>query len=99
MRREFVINGGKFNDIGGFYLEVDILFTKGLDWRTGHNLDAFNDILRGGFGVHEYGEPIKIIWMNFAKSRKDFGYKATVKHYEQMLTCCHPTNIDSVKKN
>ncbi len=73
MRREFIIDGEKFNDMEGFYREIDLLFTKNLNWDTGHNLDAFNDILRGGFGVHEYGEPIKIIWKNFEKSRKDFG--------------------------
>jgi len=98
MRREFVIDGNNFCDIEGFYCEIDNLFTKDLDWKTGHNLDAFNDILRGGFGVHEYGEPIKIIWRNFSKSQKDFGHEATVRHYERMLTRCHPTNSDSVQE-
>lgn len=40
---------------------MDKVLTKGLTWRIGHNFDAFNDLLRGGFGVHEYGEPIVII--------------------------------------
>jgi len=93
MRREFIIDGKNFSDIEGFYCEIDSLFTKNLAWKTGHNLDAFNDLLRGGFGVHEYGEPIKIIWKNFSKSRNDFGYGATVKHYERILTYCHPSNI------
>ena len=96
--REFIIDGMKFDDIEGFYREIDNLFTKGLDWQTGHNLDAFNDILRGGFGVHEYGEPIKIIWKNFAKSSKDFGYEATIKHYEQILTRCHSSNIEFIQR-
>ena len=95
---EFIIDGEKFDDIEGFYCEIDTLLTKNLTWRTGHNLDAFNDILRGGFGVHEYGEPIKIIWTNYKKSRKDFGYAATVKHYEKMLSTCHPSNIDGVQR-
>jgi RNAse (barnase) inhibitor barstar len=97
MRREFIIDGNNFDDIDGFYFEIDNLFTKDLDWKTGHNLDAFNDILRGGFGVHECGEPIHIIWKNAIKSRNDFGYEATVKHYKQMLTRCHPSNIEYVQ--
>jgi RNAse (barnase) inhibitor barstar len=97
MRREFLIDGNDFNDIEGFYSEIDRLLTKDLTWDTGHNLDAFNDILRGGFGVHEYGEPIKIVWKNFALSRKAFGYEATVEHYEKMLSHCHPSNEKSVK--
>jgi len=99
VRREFIIDGNDFDDIESFYCVIDCLLTKDLDWKTGHNLDAFNDLLRGGFGIHEYGEPIKIIWKNFSKSRKDFGYKATVKHYERILGICHPSNVDSVQKH
>ncbi len=35
----------------GFYDEIDRVLTKDLDWKTGHNLNALNDLLRGGFGV------------------------------------------------
>ena len=97
MRREIIIDGCRFDDIEGFYCEIDRLLTKDLTWKTGHNLDAFNDLLRGGFGVHEYNEPILLIWKNFKKSSRDFGYKATVKHYEEMLAKCHPTNISRVQ--
>ena len=98
MRRKFIIDGANFDDIEGFYCEIDTLFTKNLDWKTGHNLHALNDILRGGFGVHEYGEPIKIIWKNFKKSKKDFGYEAIIKQYEYTLANPHPfAEIDYVK--
>jgi len=98
MRREFIIDGRNFDDIEGFYCEIDRLFTKDLGWKTGHNLDAFNDILRGGFGVHAYGEPIRVVWKNFAKSKNEFGYEAAVSHYERILTLCHPSNTDFVQK-
>ena len=98
MRREFIIDGNNFDDIEGFYCEVDKRLTKNLTWRAGHNLDAFNDLLRGGFGVHEYGEPILLKWLNFNKSKQDLGYEATIKHYERMLENCHPTNKNYVKK-
>jgi RNAse (barnase) inhibitor barstar len=96
MRREFTINGKDFDDLEGFYCEIDKILTKDLAWKTGHNLDALNDLLRGGFGVHEYGEPIKLIWKNFSKSRADFGYAATIKYFEAMLEYCHPSNRGNV---
>ena len=46
------------------------MLTNDLAWKNGHNLDALNDLLRGGFGVYEYEEAVKIIWTNFAQSRK-----------------------------
>lgn len=72
-RRHFTINGKNFNDIDGFYDEVEKVFTKGLSWKIGRNLDAFADVLRGGFGMHELGEPIVIFWANYRKSKRDLG--------------------------
>ena len=43
-----------------------------MEWKTGHNLDALNDLLRGGFGVFD-DEPIKIKWINYEKSKNDLG--------------------------
>lgn len=96
MRRQFIIDGNNFSDLEGFYCEMDKLLTNGLTWKTGHNLNAFNDLLRGGFGVHDYNEPILLIWKNFKKSSSDFGYKGTARYYEKMLTACHPTNVSDV---
>lgn len=70
---EVVIDGNNFEDLEGFYCEIDKLLTKDLEWKTGHNLDAFNDLLRGGFGVHEFGQSIVIKWINYDKSKKDLG--------------------------
>lgn len=71
--KEIIIDGKSFDDLEGFYREVEKKFTKGISFPVGHNLDAFNDLLRGGFGIHEYGEPIHIKWIHFSKSRKDLG--------------------------
>ncbi len=98
MRTKIVIDGNNFDDLEGFYCEIDRVLTKDLTWKTGHNLDAFNDLLRGGFGVHEYGESLLISWKNCDKSRDCLGYEATIKYYENILKTCHPSNIDSVKK-
>lgn len=72
MKKEIIIEGKNFSNLEEFYNEIDNKFTKNLDWKTGHNLDAFNDILEGGFGIYEYNEPVKVIWKNFEKSKKDF---------------------------
>lgn len=68
-----IINGDNFSDLETFYNEVDRVLTKKLNFKTGHNLDAFNDILCGDFGVFSYNETLKLIWTNFSKSRKNLG--------------------------
>lgn len=96
-KKEIIIDGNNFDNLEGFYNEIDRVLTKDLTWKTGHNLNAFNDLLWGGFGVHDYEEPIVINWSNAEKSSIDLGYDATVKHYEDMLLRCHPTNRENVK--
>lgn len=66
-----VINGDNFSTLEGFYSEVDKVLTRGIGWKTGHNFAAFNDLLRGGFGVHAYEEAIKLIWQHSDKSKID----------------------------
>lgn len=84
---KFILDGNNFNDMEGFYCEIDKLLTKNLDWKTGHNLNAFNDLLRGGFGVHEYGEPITIKWINYNKSKNALGEKMILTLIQIILDC------------
>lgn len=70
-KKTLVINANNFSTLEQFYDEAVAVLTKDLNWKTGHNLDAFNDLLRGGFGVHNYREPIVLIWQNAGKSRMD----------------------------
>ncbi|MBQ8198167.1 MAG: barstar family protein [Lachnospiraceae bacterium] len=85
--KEFILDGNNFHDLEGFYTEIDKLLTKDLSWKTGHNLDAFNDLLRGGFGVHEYEEPIIIKWTNYEKSKKNLGNETVLTLLEIFLDC------------
>ncbi len=91
-RVSLVIDGMKFSDIKEFYLEMEQLLTKDLLWRTGRNMDAFHDFLRGGFGVHEYGQGIDFLWIHAEKIRADFGYEATELYWQEILNKCHPSN-------
>ena len=72
-RQKFTIDGRRFSSMAGFYDEVERVFTFGLDRKIGRNLNAFNDILRGGFGRHEYGQPIHIQWLAYEKSVRNLG--------------------------
>jgi RNAse (barnase) inhibitor barstar len=85
--KTFLLDGNNFSNMDGFYDEIDRLLTKSLQWKTGHNLNAFNDLLRGGFGVHEYNEPITIRWINYSKSKKDLGDETVLVLLEIMLNC------------
>lgn len=55
-------------------------------------MDAFHDLLRGGFGMHEVGEGIDFYQIHADKSQRDFGYEATVLYWEEICQKCHPTN-------
>ncbi len=71
--KQITIDGNNFSTEEEFYTEIDKLLTKDLRWKPGHNLNAFNDILRGGFGVQDSGEELIITWVNAAKSKNDLG--------------------------
>jgi RNAse (barnase) inhibitor barstar len=87
-----IIDGSKFSDFDGFARE----FTKLLCHYTwGGNLDAFNDILKGGFGTPE-GEWI-LRWFYSQDSRTALGHDATARRLEDLLKTCHPSNRSSIK--
>lgn len=68
-----VLDGAAFTDLDGFAREFSRLLT-GHTWHG--NLDAFNDILRGGLGTPAGSWVLR--WVNSAASRAALGYPATV---------------------
>ena len=66
---KYTIDGNSFSDEKGFYDEIERKLTNGLDWKIGRNLDAFNDVLWGGFGKFEYEEKIILNWKNIERSK------------------------------
>ena len=96
--KKIIIDGDTFCNLAEFYEEVKRKFTSDIDFEIGKNLDAFDDILYGGFGVYDYGEKIIIIWEGSQKSKINFSYEATVKYLKEMLAGCHPTNRTSVRE-
>jgi RNAse (barnase) inhibitor barstar len=75
------IDGERFDDLEGFARE----FSRLLGSHVWHgNLDAFNDILRGGFGTPDQGFLLR--WLHSDASRRALGWDATVQWLEQTLT-------------
>jgi len=64
--RSYEIDGARFDTLDGFYDEVSRVLIPDAFW--GRNLDAFSDILRGGFGTPEDGFTLR--WTNHELSRK-----------------------------
>ncbi|WP_235904736.1 barstar family protein, partial [Patiriisocius marinus] len=72
------IQGNNFSNLADFFDEVERKMTKGLDWKIGQNLNAFNDVLRGGFGIHDCDEDYKLIWENSQKSKSELQEFTTI---------------------
>jgi RNAse (barnase) inhibitor barstar len=83
------IDGDCFDDLVGFYEHVSERLIPGARW--GGNLDAFNDILRGGFGTPEGGFVLR--WRNTARARRVLGHEETARWLRAGLTRIHPTNL------
>ena len=91
-KRVYEIDGAAFTTLEEFYDEVSRVLILTAEW--GHNLDAFNDILRGGFGTPDEGFVLR--WKNSAISRTRLGYPETIRQLALRLERCHPTNRASV---
>jgi RNAse (barnase) inhibitor barstar len=93
MTTEYVLDGTRIGSLEAFYEEISRTLIPGADW--GRNLDAFNDILRGGFGTPEEGFTLR--WVHSEISREQLGYPETVRQLERRLERCHPTNRERMQ--
>ena len=96
-RRQIVIDGENFSDLEGFYAEASRLLGSPDD-KPIRSMDAFNDLLRGGFGDIAAGEDLAVCWKNADKSREDLGYEATAAYYRRLLERAHPDNREKIQK-
>ena len=72
----FVIDGSHFDDLAGFAREISPWLDPDTWWYDGDaSLDAFDDVLEGGYGTPECGFVIR--WVHSDLSRAALGYKAT----------------------
>jgi len=91
-KRVYEIDGAAFSTLEEFYDEVSRKVILNASW--GHNLDAFNDILRGGFGTPDEGFVLR--WKNSELSRQRLNYKETIRQLERRFHRCHTTNRGDV---
>lgn len=92
-KRIYEIDGNNFSTLEEFWDEISRVLIPDVYW--GRNLDAFNDILRGGFGTPEKG--FILVWKNSSVSKERLGYAETISQLEKRLEKCHPTNREYVK--
>jgi RNAse (barnase) inhibitor barstar len=81
--KTITIDGSAITNIDTFYDEIYRKFCPNLKG-FGRNLDAFNDVLRGGFGEFEYGTPIKLVWTNSNNSKIALGYGAKANYLRRI---------------
>jgi RNAse (barnase) inhibitor barstar len=84
-----VVDGARFQDFAGFCMEFSRSVLLGeYDW--GGNLDALNDVLRGGFGTPD--GPWVLKWIHANQSRQALGFEAMIRWLRDHLATCHPSS-------
>ncbi len=93
MKHVYIIDGKRFGSLTEFAGQVSSVFGDPDLWQG--NLDAFNDILRGGFGTPEDGFILR--WTHSEQSRQVLGHESTVAWLEERLKACHPSNVPGLR--
>ena len=81
--KEFTIDGQNMQSREHFYDEVARVLCPEFK-HFGRNLDAFNDILRGGFKAFDLGESIILHFINKKKAIKNLG-EGFIKKIENII--------------
>ncbi|MCD7971618.1 MAG: hypothetical protein LUG18_02970 [Candidatus Azobacteroides sp.] len=92
MAKTFTIDGSKIHNIPSFYEEINSVFMSKEDWKLGESLDAFSDMLYGGYGEIKGNEEIRLLWKDFEKNRADLGLELTKNYYRNKLK--YPSTFD-----
>ena len=90
--KRLIIEGSRIHDIPSFYDEINRVFMAAEDWKLGPGLDAFNDLLYGGFGAIDNNEPVQLSWKDIEISKAALGYETTKRYYEEKLLPGSPFN-------
>ena len=93
-KKTYTLDGTEFSSLEEFANHFSNIVLPEYRWHG--NLDAFNDILRGGFGTPERGFVIR--WKNSELSKRKLGYPETIRQLEKRLERCHPANRELVAK-
>jgi hypothetical protein len=91
-KTEYDLDGNAFATFEEFAQHFNARVLRGYQWRG--NLDAFNDILRGGFGTPDGG--FVLVWRDHALSRSRLGHAEMANRLERIRHTCHPSNLAQV---
>jgi RNAse (barnase) inhibitor barstar len=92
MVQRITIIGQNIRDITTFYKEINRVFMQSEDWKISESLDAFNDLLYGGFGSIMPDKDVEIVWHDIALSKAALGYDPTRSYYIDKLKPQSPFN-------
>ncbi|GAB3280610.1 hypothetical protein GCM10027347_55850 [Larkinella harenae] len=98
MVKQIEIDGSAINDIASFYEEINRVFMGSESWRIGHSLDAFHDLLFGGYGALQGAQSVELHWHHMDHSRKALGYQTTRAYYLDKLRPGSPYNKKLVEE-
>lgn len=90
------IDGNRFDDIGGFYAEINRVFMAGEEWQLGQSLDALNDLLYGSYGALKGADRVRLHWIAIGKSQDDLGVECTLNWLAAKLNSPGPFNLDLI---
>lgn len=91
-KKIYQIDGQLFSTLEEFYEHFSKVVLQDNDW--GRNLDAFNDVLWGGFGTPDEG--FVLLWKYSNISREKLNYSETIRQLRHRLQTCHSTNRELV---
>ena len=84
----YELDGRRFLNFAEFATHFSEVVLIDHQWKG--NLEAFNDILRGGFRTPEGGFVLRIV--HAADARRALGYAETASWFKTHAQTCHPTN-------
>lgn len=88
-KRVYAVDGSRFSTLAECAAEFTRVLGLTMPWNG--NLDALNDVLRGGFGTPDEG--FVLIWQHAGLSRQRLGYCETLRWLEERVDHCHPSNL------
>lgn len=93
-KRTYEVDGDRFSTLSECALEFTKALSLTIPWEG--NLDAFDDILHGGFGTPDEG--FILVWRNSGLSQQRLGYRETVPWLEEQVRSSHPSNMEHFQK-
>lgn len=92
------IDSDKFENLEQFLKYMSAVLLDSSYNHSIKSLDAFADVLEGGFGIFQENEDIKVKWKGVKKSKKDLGAEETLNYFNSILNDCHPTAKAEIKE-